>query len=762
MQLEDEERFEQQVLSVARTLWHGDRYSGSIYLSGKERDGVFITDDKVNIIECTTSRKKDKAKQDGKKLEEATRKYASQYPTKAVKGWFITRDEPTADQRHEIRALRTAAVVAVSFEQFRAEIVDAQEYLSCRKEVPFGSARNPDPEQPQDLDQYIPIGLLHQNSETTSYAHDIADHLVSGHSFLITGDYGAGKSMTLRETFLMLRKWYLQSAIAQFPLHLNLREHRGQQNCAEALRRHADNIGFSNPHHLVRAWRGGHLCLILDGVDELTTTTWAQNPSDIHNIRYQTVSLVRNFVQETPSDSAVLMAVRSSYFDSLSEARTALGLPYSTVVLTTDDFSEDQVKEYLARRGWQGDIPDWLPSRPLLLGELASRDMLDPPDELQHLDPASGWDLLLERITDREAQASQGELRPDTIRNVMERIASSARERPDGLGPLGFDSIRSAFHSVLGRQPQEASLMTLQRLPGLGVSEDESAARRFVDESLADACRAGDTVRYAQSPFTPWGFDASQWLTSMGSLGVAVAALSSQRHGPNEGKIRFAIERAAQDECGEIAVDLLRIYGQYLADHGGDSPSAEIRGAAISELSLPDMQVDLGGTIFRDCIVENLNADGFVEWLKSPRFSACYFGVVEGIATADELPSDVFFGECQFGDFSHSFSTTKGILELEIPLPVRVMLTILKKVYLQPGSGRKTSALYRGLDQQSQAYVGDILTLLNRYGFLRRVHVGSEEIWLPVRGCGRRVRSFVHGVTPTGDPLIAEVARLVS
>lgn len=36
---------------------------------------------------------------DGEKLEKLIRRMGAKHPTKFIKGWFITLDEPTSDQR---------------------------------------------------------------------------------------------------------------------------------------------------------------------------------------------------------------------------------------------------------------------------------------------------------------------------------------------------------------------------------------------------------------------------------------------------------------------------------------------------------------------------------------------------------------------------------------------------------------------------------------------------------------------------------------
>ena len=258
--------FENAVNETARHLWPQAAYSGSTTYEGRERDGVFVTDEMVHLIESTTSRRKEKAEQDTKKLARLAKNMQSQYPMKGVKGYFITRDEPTADQRDTIRRFGDGVVVSLSYSQFRRQMIDAQSYLDCRINYPFGSMFDRDTESRTEAADLISPQFTTEQGDILRVS-DVLQGLSLGHAFVLVGDYGAGKSTALREVFVALRsKYFSENQTGRFPVHLNLRDHHGQTNPAEALERHARNVGFQSPAHLVRAWRAGYLTLILDGL----------------------------------------------------------------------------------------------------------------------------------------------------------------------------------------------------------------------------------------------------------------------------------------------------------------------------------------------------------------------------------------------------------------------------------------------------------------------------------------------------------------
>ncbi|TCL79658.1 MULTISPECIES: NACHT domain-containing protein [unclassified Curtobacterium] len=365
---DDEQLFEAEVLRVARALWVPNRpFQGSVILDGAERDGIFVGDDIVAVVEATVSKRLDKAKKDGDKLKQASERLSKSHPLKAIKGYFVTRDEPTAEQRQYINSLRSG-VVACSFAQLRSLLINSREYLNVRQAYAFGSARNLDTGAPKDLDVYVPIGLLEESTSGRARVHsvaDIANRMSSGGTTVLLGDFGAGKSMTIREVHSRLASSHLKNPEKRFPVTLNLRDHQGQKAPDEALRRHCQAIGFEEGTKLVRAWRAGQVDILLDGFDEIATTGWLSQAVSLRQIRRNSVELIRNFTDQTPDGAGIFLTGRRHLFDSNTELSGALGISSrNPLVLSTDDFSEAQVTEYLTARGWDGSLPGWLPPRP--------------------------------------------------------------------------------------------------------------------------------------------------------------------------------------------------------------------------------------------------------------------------------------------------------------------------------------------------------------------------------------------------------------
>ena len=354
----ENENFESEVRHIANQLWTPSDFSRANFLSEHEVDGIYETEDMYHIIEATTSREKKKARTDIEKLHKLLGKLNNKVGRrKGVRGWFITKEEPQAHQEEvadELNQRHSTRVVICSFAAFQQRLIQSRDYLKLRENYRFGSVSDPGTHALTPEIDYIPLDLVQVGSddepEKTLSCTDVVD-LISNknHIVALLGDYGAGKSMTLREIHHALAKKHCNESEPRFPLYLNLRDHIGQTSPAEAFMRHAESIGFYPHQHITRAWRAGYVHLILDGFDEISTINIQGAGRKLYDNRYKAMQLVRNFIEEHPRDLAGLaVAGRVHFFDGSTERRRALGLNAKT----------------------------WLPSRPLLVGYLASRGSL--------------------------------------------------------------------------------------------------------------------------------------------------------------------------------------------------------------------------------------------------------------------------------------------------------------------------------------------------------------------------------------------------
>lgn len=754
---EDNQAFENEVRRIARHRWPAAQYAGASIIDGRERDGVFETEDCVHLVEATVSQSKKKAIDDMKKIAQLARSYQEKYPNKAVKGWFVTKNEPTAEQRDAAKPFHHL-IHPLSLSQFQSALIDVGAYFDARDHYSFGSVRDPSTGSPDPSSPYVPLDLLEVDSDRLWSINDLCSRIATGDRFLLLGDYGVGKSMTLRELYRGLKRDYQTDKTVQFPVYINLRDHIGQSNTAEILERHARNIGFSNHGHLVRAWRAGFVILILDGFDEMSSLGIQGIWRNLRDIRYGSMQPIRDFIRNSPVGVGLILAGRTHFFNSPLERDRACGISSAFRQLSLSDFTTEQIQRYLKNCGLPVVVPSWLPSRPLLVGYLAAHGILssllseNSGEESKHIDPAHGWDLILEKVCEREARMEVG-VDGLTVRRILERLATFSRASTSALGPLTEDQVAQAFSEICGYKPDEKHFIMLQRLPGLGVDRREDTTRSFVDEDFADACRAGDVVQYFIDPYSPApeNFSRAEW--GLGALGVCIVALKCRKEVTTKA-LDAVIQRASEQyDGGCLMIDLIRA-----ALMMGSSVSSSIH---IAGVSVPDLEFfagmgDFSKVSFDNCYFTRVDIDPNVNDDALPAFRSCYLGELDGRVSKDDLPPGRFDSDCVIDRFAEAVGTSNAIVQLDLPLGTRVLLTVLRKLYFQSGSGRLESAFYRGLDHNAQRLVPVLLKSLESANLALPYHRGGlpTTIWRPDRAQMNRVGKILASPHSCDDPVV--------
>ncbi len=758
--------FEDEVRRIARELWPIAEYGGARIIDGLERDGVFETEECIHLVEATVSRTKAKAEKDCKKLKELAALKQRAYPSKAVRCWFVTREEPTADQKEV--SLRTGnQVIAVSFSQFQSKLVNAKQYLELRQNHPFGSVRDPISGSVSTEIEYIPLDIVESGGKKLWTTVQIAKGLARGESFVMLGDYGAGKSMTLREIHQYLRRLYFKNDTPKFPVYINLREHFGQTSTSEVLERHARSLGFPNPSHIVRAWRAGYVILLLDGFDELTTTGIQGVWKTLRQSRFRAVEAIRHFVRDTPITASIVITGREHFFDSAPERRLAMGLDKRFTELRLNEFTDEQITRYLVRSGLQGKVPIWMPSRPLLVGYLAASGILQDIVSLNSdgglnessADPAKGWNFLLDRICSRESEIEPGIDGP-TVRRILERLSTYARNSSTGLGPLSTEQILEAFVQICGHQPDEKGFLLLQRLPGLGIDKVDEGTRLFLDSDFADACRAGDVWEFISAPFDTSTDVFSSCETPLGHVGLDICILKSADARLTAGMMNAVIGKINEGATSAVLLfDVVRVARQL--GHG-ITRNIFIQDILIPFFDLDQSCGDMSRVTFADCYFTHISIDSGICEADMPSFYSCFIGELEGRSSRGDIPAKMFDANCTIDRFSEATESVDAIGDMELPRGTIVLLTVLRKIYMQRGSGRKENALHRGLDHQSRRLVPGILSLLEAEGLVIPYRRSGLDmvIWMPNRSMSGRVQSIVSSPRNCNDQVIEEAASI--
>ena len=731
-----------------------------------ELDGLARLPDITHILMVTTSRRLDKVKADVKKLGVAEgRERRRGLP---IRKWLIT--ESQIEAQH-IEFARKHDVYVLTHAQFQRRFFDGHDYVSKRRHAPFGSARNlrdgsvsiPDNEYVALPMEVKRVSVLAKDAPGGPIdINGIADLVRQGLTVVLLGPYGAGKSLTTRELFLQLSQNHRRpddSTPALTPLAINCREHWGSIYGDEILERHARSTGITPRNTLLVAWRAGMVHLLVDGFDELAaqTVSTLANRNFMRQARYDALQGVRDLVGTAPSVSGVLLCGRDHYFDSLSELAHTLGIngrEFYTIRL--GEFTEEQAAEFLKRRTRNTVLPSWLPRKPLILGYLAHQDLLD---EVLAIDASRGfgfaWDAFLTLVCQREAEHERAVMEPVAIRRVLEGLACLVRGVPSGMRPItGFD-LAQVYRAQTGSIAGEAVLMQLQRLPGLTPREQDPAGRSFVDTDMLAALQGGAVARAVIDNASRLA--DTEWLIGLTRDGVRMAAHVLRTNGYKPMTV-LATARTFSKQVGnklvrQLVADLVEVVlGLSDEDEEIDFLGLEVKEACFVDLDLEDRVVRR--LVIRECTIEELRVGPTLKQ-STVTFDGCLIGRVVGVPTKEGLP-DALFRECVFDLFDDT-STNAAVLRLPIPDALKVLMTVLRKLYLQAGGGRKLHGLRRGLPSgRMQSLVKRIVEILETEGLV----VVSQEVVHPVRKYTTRVHRILGAGRLADDPLVTRVREL--
>lgn len=750
--------FESEVRRVASELFPRAKTTGPVMLEGRERDGVYNDGEVIHILEATTSRKIETIRYNLSKSVDLVKSLRQQHIDINFKIWIITQNDPTADQHNLIIQAKKQAKCPIeicSFRSFLSKLVNAPAYIQLRDYYPFGSIR-----KPEDTDdfhvpesEYIPMDLISVSDKSRVDANELSTILAEQPGvYLLTGDFGSGKSMTMRHLYYGLSSRYMSGNSTTFPIYLNLRDHFGQKRPAEALHRHSEDIGFRFPDQLVAAWRSGHCHLFLDGFDELSSSRLVRGIDGLKKARREAMTLVKNFISEHSKDTSIFIAGRQHYFDSDAELQQALGLGIKYRHLTLNEFTQDQVEIYLNRKGFRNKVPGWLPSRPLLLGYLAIKEMLGSGDlDLSKFRREEGWSYILDQVCEREAkQIDPVSIEPHAIREFVDRLASITRKTNSGRGPIYLNDIHNIFQDVFSMPPDEKASTLIFRMPGLTAVSGLEEAREFIDDDYVDACRSGDVTRFVRTPHDPRLLVLGDANIPIGDLGYSIS--SHHLLNVTEKNLSAALE-VAVDICAPcLAMDIVHIMQQLNVNYVGKI--VRIRDGFFESFEITP-QPSLSNVVFDTCYFGRVEVD--VGAIQGPKFEECQIEQIFGCVGEKDVPDYMRGSIDGISMYVDEVQTNSDILDLPLPMATKVLMTMLRKLFVQPGKGRKENAFFRGLDSRGRVYVQEILKILQQFEFATPHKINGPIVWFPNRSRTKEAHAILQ--SPQGSS--HDVARRV-
>ena len=628
-----------------------------------------------------------------------------------------------------------------SVDEIRGLLLGYESYFNLRSKLPFGSAIDRRSGS-RDSSEYVSVKYLGIDGKHSYAVPEISELLLRGEKIVLLGDYGTGKSRCIQETFFemqdaVVRNW-------RFPIAIDLRENWGVRRGHELLRRHFDDLGVSEiGDSALRLLPRKRIILLIDGFDEIASQTWSNDPAIMRTIRKQSLAAVSDLLQRV--DCGILITGREHYFNSQEEMFQCIGLnPNRTTVLRcSQEFTELQIQQYLERLKSMIIVPDWLPKRPLICQILADLD----PDVLKDLVTSETgevrfWSAALRAICAREASI-KSILDEVVIQDVLIGLAHLSRTKVRDVGPLSIDEINDVFKKVTGTPPNDESAVILQRLPLLGRVEAQTSDRQFVDNYFLDGLRAEDVCRKLFSQDD--SIVSEKWLNPLRPFGIRVLSHEISLAADMTGVIRF-LRRACTDYNRILGGDLV---SAILSANEGtfDFNGISLTESHISSLDLSESRlsgIEISNSIIGEVIITQANPNDV-------RISKCLIEKVDGVSEAAGLPK--WMVENEVGEYVRVNTVTR-IKQANLSSEQKVFVTIIKKIFFQPGSGRKEEALLRGLESATLKRSSEkILKLLCREGILKTAPGKDGLLYIPQRAHTHRMADILKELTLSQDEL---------
>lgn len=146
------------------------------------------------------------------------------------------------------------------------------------------------------------------------------------------------------------------------------------------------------------------------------------------------------------------------------------------------------------------------------------------------------------------------------------------------------------------------------------------------------------------------------------------------------------------------------------------------------------------------------------KFLDKVQIKNCIINTVYGVSSKESIPTQII--DCTVDNFE-SLATTTLIKKAKLSIPQKLLVEMIRKIFFQPGAGRKEAALLRGMGFSDNTRLGKkILGKLMDEGLITR-HKGDEGyIYKPVRKYAKRVNGIITELTLSKDPLWESVSNL--
>jgi len=354
------------------------------------------------------------------------------------------------------------------------------------------------------------------------------------------------------------------------------------------------------------------------------------------------------------------------------------------------------------------------------------------------------WYAFLSKICEREAKIYPA-LNPEIIKMVLLYLADYTRTCVNNVGPITQMDLSNAFVTAAGFTPSDESAIMLQRLPSIGRISADSADRQFLDSFILNGLRAESIIQLSKS----WdnAILSTEWKNPLDQTGLCILAEYISKDDKRIDTFLTMARSAALAKNKVLAADI--VSALCLLDINFiDFRDLYISDGHFSYLSFEAKEIRR--LTIADSVVEKLDLTNS-RLGHDLKLSGCIISIVYGIASRKSIPEQIV--NCDVEHFE-MLATTTLIKKARLSEPQKLFVEMLRKLFFQPGAGRKESALLRGMGTSANKPLGEkILSKLLDAKLITR-HKGDEGyIYKPVRSETGRIDKLLTDLTLSRDPL---------
>lgn len=619
---------------------------------------------------------------------------------------------------------------------FASKFIGSNFYIQERQKLPFGSAVHPDTGE-VDPNEYSEISYIDEHGRKYGVS-DIASELKKGKLVTLIGEFGTGKSRCLMEVF---RKTVETNPIFP-PYAINLRDNWGYKKLHHIIGNHLEGLGLGSfADNLVRSLRRGNHTVLLDGFDEIGSQSWSGDPKRLVEIRKRSLEGVRDLIAGCTT-TGILITGREHYFADLEEMAECLGQPLNKILVLRcpEEFTEPELQHYLRKNTKLTSVPEWMPRKPLICQLLARL----PADEVKRIEDASDGELeffetVFDAICARETKINPAIFK-ETLKGILLLLAQQTRSLPPDDERISTNEINEAFFKVTGYAPIDESAILLQRLPYLGRAGSGGSDRIFIDHYAKDGLRGIALSLSVQS--ADKSISQMKWSQPLGVLGLRMLARVAGVSNDTEKYSRLCMNHGnSQVACDYIAAKLIT------AGASCDFQGFSVGDGRIAVLPFVDTiakNLSLSGVEIGEVTIESAE-------FENVRIYACTIDAVQGVSSVDKLPN--IFVECEITRLDRAITTAR-ISELEHSNAQKTLLAIIKKLFFQPGAGRREEALLRGAERYWDLQAAKtVIHFMETRGIILRTKGDHGTLFVPQRRHTHRMARIMEMQSSCGDDL---------